>query len=224
MMRVAFALAAILCVGLLAGCGSKSDCTKELGSLAPETPCQNSTTGTAQCYSQPEVCPGKGGFPFCERPIDETYRDSVEITNMGEKVLTIYSVVARGDTSCAFVEPELRDPDGGVPLNINPQETILFSFRFAPPAAQNRACSATDPGEVYTALVEFTSNAENYPVLRIPMCGRGIPAGSPPAPVNDAGVQECGEGDCLLMCPDVSGTQPTSCGPGWAALAGSSGG
>ena len=216
MMRVAYALAAILCVGLLAGCGSKSSCNKTLGSLDPKVPCQNATAGTPQCFEQPEVCPGKGGFPFCERPTDESYRDSLEVTNMGEKVLTIYSVVARGDTSCAFVDPELRDPDGGVPLNINPQETILFSFRFAPPAPQPE-------GQAYTALVEFTSNAENYPVLRIPMCGRGVDPGSPPAPVNDAGVQECGKDDWLLMCPDVSSAAPTSCGPGWAALAGAGG-
>jgi hypothetical protein len=222
MMRIAYALAAVLCVGLLAGCGSKSSCKKTYGD-DPAAPCRNTTTsddagavGTPQCYVQPQVCPGKGGFPFCERPVGETYRDSLEITNTGEDVLTIYSVVARGDTSCAFVDPELRDPDGGVPLNINPQETVLFSFRFAPPAAQAE-CQA------YTALVEFTSNAENFPVLRIPMCGRGLEAGSPPSPVNDAGVQECGKDDCLKMCPDVSSAAPTSCGPGWAGLAGTGG-
>lgn len=224
-MRVAYALALVLSVGPLAGC-EKSSCKKDLSGLDNAAPCQNTATatdagpvGTPQCFVQAQVCPGKGGFPFCERPINQTYRDSLEITNTGESVLTIYSVVARGDTSCAFVDPELRDPDGGVPLNINPQETILFSFRFAPPAVQNRACTKDNPGEAYAALVEFTSNAENFPVLRIPICGRGIDPNDPPSPVNDAGVQECGKENCLEMCPNMSTADPTSCGPGWAALA-----
>jgi hypothetical protein len=214
MMRIAYVLAVVLSVGLLAGCGSKSSCKKELGALGPEVPCQNASTaddagavGTPQCFVQAQVCPGKGGFPFCERPVGESFRDSVELTNTGESVLTIYSVVARGDTACAFIDPELRDPDGGVPLNINPQETILFSFRYAPP----------NEGR-FNALVEFTSNAENFPVLRIPLCGIGVPAGSPPNPVDDAGVPTCG----MMMCDDVSSAAPTSCGPGWVGLAGGS--
>jgi hypothetical protein len=212
MMRIAYALAVVLCVGLLAGCGSKSSCKKELGSIGPEVPCQNATTaddagavGTPQCFVQSQICPGKGGFPFCERPLGTSWRDSVEITNTGESVLTIDSVVARGDTSCAFVDPELRDPDGGVPLNINPQETILFSFRFSPPSTGR-----------FNALVEFTSNAENFPVLRIPMCGIGVSADAGVNPIDDGGVPECG----MVMCDDVSSAAPTSCGPGWAALAG----
>jgi hypothetical protein len=211
MMRIANALAAILCVSLLAGCGGKAACKKSVGS-DPAAPCQNLTTsddagavGTPQCYVEAQVCPGKGGFPFCERPIAQSYRDSLEVTNTGEKVLTIYSVVARGDTACAFIEPELRDPDGGVPLNINPQETILFSFRFAPPNTGR-----------FNALVEFTSNAENFPVLRIPLCGIGVPADAGVNPVDDGGVQQCG----MLMCDDVSAADPTACGPGWVALVG----
>ena len=211
-MRIAYALALILCVGLLAGCGGNSSCKKELGELGPAAPCQNAATatdagavGTPQCFVQPEVCPGKGGFPFCERPVGQSFRDSVEIQNTGESVLTIYSVVARGDTSCAFVDPELRDPDGGVPLNLNPQETILFSFRYAPPSTGR-----------FNALVEFTSNAENFPVLRIPLCGIGVPPDAGTNPVDDAGVPKCG----MEMCDDMSTADPTSCGPGWAALAG----
>lgn len=226
-MRIAYALAAILCVGLAAGC-EKSSCKKDLTGLDNAAPCQNFTAGTdagvsGQCFVQPQICPGKGGFPFCERPVGDSFRDSVELTNMGEADLVIYSVVARGDTDCAFIEPELRNSDGGVPMTVKPQETVLFSFRFAPPAVQSRSCSAGNPGESYTALVEFTTNAENFPVLRIPMCGRGIDPNDPPSPVNDAGVQECGDQDCLLMCANVSDQAPTSCGPGWVLLAGSGG-
>ena len=219
-MRVAYALALILCVSLLAAC-SKSDCKKDLTGLDNAAPCLNITeaddggaVGKPQCYVEPQMCPGKGGFPFCERAVDTTFRDSLEITNMGDSDLVISSVVARGNAGCAFIEPELRDPDGGVPMTVKPQEMILFSFRFTPPEAQPE-CQA------YTALVEFTSNAQNFPVLRVPMCGRGLPKGSPPSPVNDAGVQECGKDDCLKMCPDVSAEQPTACG--WDRLAGTGG-
>jgi hypothetical protein len=206
-MRVRYALAAILCAGLLAGCGDKSSCKKTVDD--PAAPCQNASASTdagaaTQCYVEAQVCPGKGGFPFCERPINQTYRDSLEITNTGDEVLTIKSVVARGDTSCAFVDPELRNSDGGVPLDINPQETVLFSFRFAPPSTGR-----------FNALVEFTSNAQNFPVLRIPLCGIGVPPDAGTNPVDDAGVQQCG----MLMCDDVSSADPTSCGPGWINLA-----
>ena len=215
-MRIAYALALILCVGLLAGCGGGSDCKKTVGD-DPTAPCQNAATatdagavGTPQCFVEPEVCPGKGGFPFCERPVGQSFRDSVEIQNTGESDLTIYSVVARGDTSCAFVDPELGDPfEPGVvktvPLVVKPQATVIFSFRYAPPSTGR-----------FNALVEFTSNAENFPVLRIPLCGIGVPADAGVNPVDDAGVPSCG----MVMCDDMSTADPTYCGPGWEALKG----
>ena len=210
-MRVAYALAAILCVGLLAGCGSKSSCKKTVDD--PAAPCQNVTTandagavGTPQCYVNAQICPGLGGFALCERPVLQSFRQSLEITNTGESVLTIYSVVAHGNAGCAFVDPELRDPDGGVPLNVNPQEMILLSFRF----------EASDPVE-YDAMLEITSNAENFPVLKVTMCGLGVEGDAGVNPIDDAGVQHCG----LPVCKDMSSAAPTACG--WERLAGSGG-
>jgi hypothetical protein len=51
------------------------------------------------------------------------------------------------------------------------------------------------------------------------MCGIGVPPDAGVNPVDDAGVQQCG----MLMCDDMSSAAPTSCGPGWVALAGSGG-
>jgi hypothetical protein len=210
-MRIAYAWALVLLLGT-AGCSNKSSCKPDLGDEGPAGPCRNATTvddagavGTPQCFVQAQVCPGKGGFPFCERPVGMSFRDSVEIQNAGESDLTIYSVRARGDSDCAFVDPELRDPDGGVPLTVKPQETILFSFRFTPPHTGT-----------YNALIEIESNAENYPILRIPVCGIGVPEDNPPNPVDDGGVQQCGQ----PMCDDVSSADVSSCGPGWINLSG----
>jgi len=212
-MRSWYALLSVVFVVLVSGCGNRSNCKKSLEGLSPTTPCMNlvqaedgGAVGTPQCFEQPQICPGKGGFPFCERPVGQTFRDSLEIQNVGEKDLVITSIIARGNEGCAFVDPELRDPDAGVPLTVKPQETVLFSFRFSPPAVGR-----------YNALLEIKSNAENYPVLKVPLCGLGVAPDAGVNPVDDGGVQQCG----MVMCDDVSDHQPTNCGPGWAALAGS---
>ncbi len=215
-MRVAYALALTLCVGLLAAC-SKSDCKKDLTGLDISAPCLNITeaqdggaVGKPQCYVEPQICPGLGAVSFCTRPVGQSRRESVELTNTGEEDLIIYSVRIRGDSACVFVEPELRNSDGGVPMTIRPQETVLFSFRFTPITAGARS----------DAEIEIESNAQNVPLLSIWVCGMGVSGDAGVAPIEDGGAQQCGPNDELRQCQDRTTADFTQCGPGWVALAG----
>jgi hypothetical protein len=216
MMRIAYALALIVSVGLVAAC-SKSDCLKDLTGLQKEAPCLNRTeaddggaVGKPQCYVEPQICPGLGAVSFCSRPVGQSRRESVEITNTGEGDLVISSIRMRGDTDCVFVEPELRNSDGGVPMTVKPQETVLFSFRFTP----------ITPGARSDAEIDIESNAQNVPVLTIWVCGMGVSSDAGVAPIEDGGVQQCGPNDELRQCQDRTSAAFTQCGPGWVALAG----
>ncbi|HEY3351836.1 MAG TPA: hypothetical protein VGQ83_01185 [Polyangia bacterium] len=207
-MRVVLALtitAALMAVG---GCKSETSCKASLGSGGASAPCLNNVgtdpdggaMATPECYAKAEICPGKGGFPFCERARGSSNRDSVELQNRGQTPLTITAIRTRGDDRCAFIDPQLGSSDGGVPVTIGPDETVLFSFRFVPP----------EVGQ-YNALIELETNAENYPVLRIPVCGIGISPDAGVNPRDDAGVQTCG----LPQCEDKSSADFSNCWGGW---------
>jgi hypothetical protein len=200
---------AVVVLGLgLGGCKSSNSCRATLADASAATPCLNEVSSddggaiaTGQCFAKPEICPGKGGFPFCEHPVGSSYRDSVEIQNRGQSPLTIYSIRTRGDDHCAFVDPALSgSPDGGVPTTIAPDDTAILSFRFVPPSLGQ-----------FNALIELETNAENFPVLRIPVCGIGVAADAGVNPIDDGGVQVCG----LPDCEDRSGADFSRCWNGW---------
>jgi hypothetical protein len=211
-MRLTLACALVAALMTVSGCKSSTSCKASLGDAGAAAPCLNAVgssdagaVATPQCFAQPEICPGKGGFPFCERAVGSSNRDSVQLQNLGSKPLTIYSIRTRGDSHCAFIDPALEgSPDAGVPMVIGPDETAIFSFRFVPP----------DLGQ-YNALIEINTNAENFPVLRIPVCGIGVSTDAGVNPVDDGGAQVCG----LPMCVDESGAGFTSCWSGWGSPA-----
>lgn len=117
-----------------------------------------------ESLSPPEISIDLSPVPVGTHYTDASpYVFNLMIQNRGEQTLEISSVVSRGDQNCAFawIGPDIAE------LEFN--ESAFLQGTYDPSSA----------GEDYIAL-EITSNAENYTVMEVPVCGKAIAPGDDP--------------------------------------------
>ena len=161
----AVATGAAIAVASIPGCSDEPECLESLGSRTPGQVCteaQTATrTATSACYVKPQVCPNLHPIRFCTRLVGTgTTAFNLLLQNFGEAPLEIRSVTVRGDDRCAFSKPQI-DPGWNTPITSN--DVMVFRFRYAPPAE----------GEDHI-LLDFETNAQNFPTLTIAACGRAV--------------------------------------------------
>jgi hypothetical protein len=113
-------------------------------------------------------------------PESEPYHFDLRFTNRGEEALEIESARIRGDQYCAF---EFQGPDI---LELGEDESAFMRGWYNP------AVAADDQ-----IALELYSNAVNYPMLVVPVCGRGVLPGTQDAgPAPSCNVPPTSQPDC----------------------------
>jgi len=117
------------------------------------------------CTSTPpeimiDISPVNVGIRSIDPELDPLHFD-LQLTNRGDKTLSIESVTFRGDTNCAFTF------DGPDYFDLGYEDTAFIRGWYQPTVA----------GEDQLAM-EVVSNAENYPTLVVPICGKGVEPGT----------------------------------------------
>lgn len=144
--------------GLASGCGPK--CEPQGGTeicLNPDLTC---------LPEAPQICPELNPIPFCDvvpglgaavAPHAGAFEFDFYLVNNGTAPLVINSVRLVSDERCAVGEVEVS-PMGPIPS----LDSFFIRFWYDPP----------DLGEDHI-YIEIDSNAENFPLLPIGICGRG---------------------------------------------------
>lgn len=109
----------------------------------------------------------------------DPYQWDMQIYNRGEELLEIEDVTFRGDQNCAF---DFEGPD----LWTLGQEEAAFVRGYYKP---------TVAAEDHIAM-EITSNAENYPVFVVPICGLAVEPGTEDAEDIVCEVPPADQPDC----------------------------
>ncbi len=111
---------------------------------------------------QPQICPDLGWLSVFDQPVNGDVREmAVLITNCtkGQAKLVIDKVVLKGDDRCAMSEPEVETKE--VLPGLNNAVSIRITWK---PKAAGRD----------DAAIFIHSNAKNYPILEVPVCGTAI--------------------------------------------------
>lgn len=138
-------------------------------------------------YQNAQVCPDLSPVAFCSRYVGASVSLPILLFNRGLSGLQISKVELVGDDNCAFNLKTSFDP--GKIISYMGSEALQIAYR----PTQAKADSA---------MLRITSTAENFPVLSVPVCGQGVPVGTP---VNlDGGV-------CPQQCPAARSEKP-ACG------------
>ena len=152
--------------------------------------------------SQPQICPGIGwvaveGYPV--NPANPAREMVVVLTNCskGSTKLEIQKVVLLGDSRCTMTEPEIEERK----IDPGPDNGRFVRVKWKPEAL----------GRDDAALMIYT-NAQNKPILEVPICGTAVPSqtldgsvapaldGSV-APEPDASLDDAGEKPNFLCKP-----------------------
>jgi hypothetical protein len=94
-------------------------------------------------------------------PDTDLYHFDLQLYNLGDKELRIDSVDYRGDQFCSFT---FEGPDV---WEMGKNESAFIRGWYDPVA----------PGEDHISM-EIVSNADNYPLFVVPICGKAVPAGT----------------------------------------------
>jgi hypothetical protein len=86
---------------------------------------------------------------------------NLQLTNRGDEVLTIDSVIKRGDSNCAFVF------DGPDITKLMHNESAFIRVLYKPLVAEKDQVA-----------MEISSNSHVNPLLVLPICGQGVVPGS----------------------------------------------
>jgi hypothetical protein len=106
---------------------------------------------------------------------------NLQLTNRGDDVLVIDSVIKRGDHNCAFV---FEGPDVSELMH---NESAFIHVLYKPLVAEQDMVA-----------MEISSNSHINPLLVLPICGQGVVPGS-----EDPGVFDCAEPPASQAdCPD----------------------
>lgn len=121
---------------------------------------------------EPQICPDRGWISVLDYPVDPANPKramSVILTNCskGQKKLVIEKVVLKGDDRCYMSEPEVEDKEI-LPGGLN--------SRFIRVTWKPEQAGRDD------AALFIHSNAQNFPILEVPLCGTAV------APQGDAGI------------------------------------
>jgi len=161
MMKSFLPLVCLFALGV--GCSDEVECVasyKDKG--GPEVPCvatSSASGGANSCFTPAQICPNIAPITFCTRTGGSSNPVNLTLENRGELPMKITGVKVRGDTRCAFKRAQFSPVIGET---IEPGRSMVIRFFYEAPAGA---------GEDH-ALVEITSDAENYPTLAIPVCGK----------------------------------------------------
>ncbi len=144
---------------------------------------------------------------FCGRPYGESFAwNDLQIKNTGKGPLTIKSIKIRGDAGCAFecsyssgrsIASCVREASsGGTSVSVAEGDSLLVRVVYTP--------SDEDASDKATLIIttdadNLTDDEEKLAVVKVPVCGRGLPvdtdtAGDAGVPTDgDAGVEACGD-------------------------------
>ena len=143
-------------------------------------------------FELPQILPRES--PICVSRMDVTVGDSrnvpMDFTNRGRQTLVIDSADLTGDTRNAF---QIQGLDS---MRVEYNDFAIVQMRYTPPEA------GWD-----TATLEIRSNAQNFPLLRVFILGRAIPADLDAGTTDwDAGPKppEAVGSDGGETCPDPS--------------------
>ena len=154
-------------IGLAAvhpGCAG-DDCLESFSSaggdaaaVCTSTLAQGSREGV--CYARPQICPSLQPVLFNSRLVNTETGFNLLLQNFGRQPLTITGIRVRGDERCAFVEPQTSPAIG---QTVEGADGMILRFKYRPPAE----------GEDHIQI-EVESDAENFPLLSVSVCGRGV--------------------------------------------------
>lgn len=195
-----------LVAGVFSSCKGGVECLKTVRGTTI-SPCGLARTSSSvmvrstACFDAPEICPDLSPVRFCAQPVESDSVVNVLLLNRGEKPLSIRSIKVRGDTRCAFQDPQLSPKlEGTRPAVVDGRGELVLRFHYRPPS----------PGEDHIAI-EVTNDSDNLPTLLIPVCGQGVNAragtdgGSPDA------TNPRNPGPGCLPCQDRSNEPFTTC-------------
>lgn len=107
-----------------------------------------------------DVSPVNVGVRWVAEDVNPIHFD-LQLYNTGDETLILESVDYRGDTNCAFT---FEGPDT---LELIGQESAFIRGWYNPTVVDNDRIA-----------MEVLSNADNYPEMVVPICGRGVPEGT----------------------------------------------
>ncbi len=138
------------------------------------------------CFDPPQICPDISPLNLCGVGVadPDVHQYNVLLLNRGQKPYKILGVQVRGDAGCAIADVRTVPAIGG---EVTGGDAAVLNFTFRPTAA----------GDVQAAI-EITTDAENFPTLYLPLCGRGV-TGTPSA-------------DDCIACTDASQAEVVTCG------------
>lgn len=138
------------------------------------------------CFDPPQICPDISPLNLCGVDLadPDPHQFNVLLLNRGQKPYKILGVQVRGDAGCAIEEVRTVP---GIGSEVTGGDAAVLNFTFRPTVA----------GDLQAAI-EITTDAENFPTLFLPICGRGV-AGTPSAE------------DCIA-CVDASQAEVVTCG------------
>jgi hypothetical protein len=118
--------------------------------------------GTQPQFEQPQILPDNSPICLSYNPVEvnRTQSQNVLLRNDGAQTLVIEGAAITADDDDRF------DVAGVTPSEVNFRGTAVTQVRFSP----------TSPGWD-TAFLEVTSNAQNFPLLRLFVLGLGLPEG-----------------------------------------------
>lgn len=168
-------------------CSDENACVASFSDVGgPEAPCVLPAAGAApQCFEQAQICPDLSPIAFCTRTVNSTVAVNVLVNNRGELPMKITSIKVRGDTRCAFKRAQFAPAVGST---IEAGGSMVLRFQYVGPA---------QPGEDH-AVIEVTSDAENFPILPVAVCGKTVAPGQ-------------GGGGMCLECQDRRTAEYTDC-------------
>jgi hypothetical protein len=167
------------------GLGVKSSSGTSCSSVVdPNDPdvidCANQMTNYKDyACSEPQICPDQGvvsipGFVLGSSAQSVTF--TITNCSTGTRKLRVARVDLEGDPRCSF------QLDPNTPAEIAPGESATVKADYAPQVE----------GEDHAAIVVY-SDAQNFPGLMLPLCGRAVTSGGSPG---------------SLTCKMVSGVEP----------------
>lgn len=134
-------------------------------------------TDTRFNNSHPQISANPAVIDFGTLPTGPAVTRQLTLTNSGTLALTISRTAFTGDTANAFAAVS-------VPSRIAAGDTALLTISFTPPAVEG----------LYGAALQITSNADNAPLLTVPVSAR-ISNELDAGPSDDAGPADAGPND-----------------------------
>jgi hypothetical protein len=132
----------------------------------------------------PHLCPAQSPVAYCDHLVGIVHTTDLVLSNRGTETVEIQDVRIRGDARCSFRTPLIDEAE----IAPNAGAAVVRIDYFPQTPGEDRV------------FLEIESNAANFPLLEIGVCGRAIPSSDKPS---DECFQ-CGEpeSDDLACAPE----------------------